>query len=184
MKKKLKQVEVAFCQAIFQATPTAAIDTVPYFLSRMVSAQCLPTCLDQYLAFWSRDLNSASSTQLLSVCTHSYLRPHEAAPVLPSASHCNERFPANFVCGLQTNLKLQKRLASSIYGCGRRRIWLDPNESSSISVANSRVAVKKLIKSGLIIRLPTVRGARVSQFIPPPDTAQAPLCYVQFPVLS
>ena len=59
-----------------------------------------------------------------------------------------------------TNLKLQKRLAASIYGCGKRRVWLDPNESAEIAVGNSRAAVRKLIKNGLVIRKPTVSGGR------------------------
>ena len=59
-----------------------------------------------------------------------------------------------------TNLRLQKRLAASIYGCGKRRVWLDPNETAEISVGNSRAAVRKLIKNGLIIRKPTVVHSR------------------------
>lgn len=34
-------------------------------------------------------------------------------------------------------LRNQKRLAASILKCGRKRIWLDPNESNEISLANS-----------------------------------------------
>mmetsp|Transcript_76536 Transcript_76536/g.173069 ORF Transcript_76536/g.173069 Transcript_76536/m.173069 type:complete len:185 (+) Transcript_76536:65-619(+) len=49
-------------------------------------------------------------------------------------------------------ISLQKRLASSIKKCGRGRIWLDPNEAGEISMANSRLNVRKLIKDGLIIR--------------------------------
>merc|ERR1711865_1342752 len=36
--------------------------------------------------------------------------------------------------------------------CGKGRIWLDPNEASEISMANSRFNIRKLIKDGLIIR--------------------------------
>ena len=36
------------------------------------------------------------------------------------------------------SLKLQKRLAASVLKCGRRKIWLDPNEANEISMANSR----------------------------------------------
>jgi len=36
------------------------------------------------------------------------------------------------------SLKLQKRLAASVLGCGKRKVWLDPNEISDISLANSR----------------------------------------------
>merc|ERR1719432_694079 len=49
-------------------------------------------------------------------------------------------------------MKLQKRLAADIKKCGKGRIWLDPNEANEISMANSRLNVRKLIKDGLIIR--------------------------------
>merc|ERR1711972_165507 len=42
--------------------------------------------------------------------------------------------------------------AAEIKKCGRGRIWLDPNEVSEISMANSRFNIRKLIKDGLIIR--------------------------------
>ena len=35
------------------------------------------------------------------------------------------------------SLLLQKRLASSVLKCGKRKIWLDPNEVNEISMANS-----------------------------------------------
>eukprot|EP00825_Cyclidium_porcatum_P015222 TRINITY_DN1847_c0_g1_i1.p2 TRINITY_DN1847_c0_g1~~TRINITY_DN1847_c0_g1_i1.p2 ORF type:complete len:223 (+),score=53.72 TRINITY_DN1847_c0_g1_i1:77-745(+) len=50
------------------------------------------------------------------------------------------------------NLRLQKRLASSVLKCGRKRLWLDPNEGNEISLANSRKSIRKLIKDGLIMR--------------------------------
>ena len=40
--------------------------------------------------------------------------------------------------GPQVSLKLQKRLAASVLGCGLRKVWLDPNEVNDISMANSR----------------------------------------------
>ena len=40
--------------------------------------------------------------------------------------------------------------------CGKRKVWLDPNEASEIGVANSRQNVRKLIKDGLIVKKPTV----------------------------
>ncbi|KMZ71224.1 60S ribosomal protein L19-2 [Zostera marina] len=52
------------------------------------------------------------------------------------------------------SLKLQKRLASSVLGCGKGKVWLDPNESGDISMANSRKNIRKLIKDGFIIRKP------------------------------
>ena len=68
---------------------------------------------------------------------------------------------------MQVSLKLQKRfdnfhltyllkvlflfrLAASVLKVGKRRVWIDPNEVSDIALANSRQAVGKLIKDGLI----------------------------------
>jgi large subunit ribosomal protein L19e len=50
------------------------------------------------------------------------------------------------------NLKLQRRLASSILGVGAGRIWMDPNEVNEIALANSRKAVSKLVKDSFIIK--------------------------------
>lgn len=36
------------------------------------------------------------------------------------------------------SLKFQKRLAASVLKCGRGKVWLDPNESNEIAMANSR----------------------------------------------
>merc|ERR1712205_67862 len=52
------------------------------------------------------------------------------------------------------SLKLQKRLAASILNCGKRKIWLDPNEITEIPNANSRQNIRKLVKDGLVIRKP------------------------------
>ena len=52
------------------------------------------------------------------------------------------------------SLKLQKRLAASVLKCGKRKIWLDPNEAVEISTANSRANIRKLHKDGLIIKKP------------------------------
>mmetsp|Transcript_770 Transcript_770/g.2500 ORF Transcript_770/g.2500 Transcript_770/m.2500 type:complete len:194 (-) Transcript_770:393-974(-) len=52
------------------------------------------------------------------------------------------------------SLKLQKRLAASIFKCGERKIWLDPNEVNEISMANSRQNIRKLVKDGFVIRKP------------------------------
>ena len=52
----------------------------------------------------------------------------------------------------RVNLRTQKRLASSVVGCGKRKIWLDPNEVNEISNANSRQTIRKLVSDGLIIR--------------------------------
>ncbi|RKF75808.1 60S ribosomal protein L19-2, partial [Golovinomyces cichoracearum] len=58
------------------------------------------------------------------------------------------------------NLLTQKRLAASVAGCGQRKIWLDPNEISEISSANSRQTIRKLIADGLIIKKPVTMHSR------------------------
>jgi large subunit ribosomal protein L19e len=52
------------------------------------------------------------------------------------------------------SLKLRKRLAASVLKCGKKKVWLDPNETSEIEMANSRQQIRKLIKDGLVIRKP------------------------------
>ena len=58
------------------------------------------------------------------------------------------------------SMKLQKRLAASVKKCGKGRIWIDPNEASEISMANSRFNIRKLIKDGLINRKPEKMHSR------------------------
>ncbi|KAL8830579.1 MAG: hypothetical protein Q9170_005670 [Blastenia crenularia] len=58
------------------------------------------------------------------------------------------------------NLRTQKRLAASVAGCGKRKIWLDPNEVNEISNANSRQTIRKLVSDGLIIRKPVTMHSR------------------------
>jgi len=58
------------------------------------------------------------------------------------------------------SLKVQKRLAASVLKCGKRKVWLDPNEVSEISLANSRQAVRQLIKDGYVIRKPQIIHSR------------------------
>merc|ERR1712226_569996 len=55
---------------------------------------------------------------------------------------------------IMPNLVLQKRLAASFLGVGKRKIWLDPNETSDISNVNSRKGVAKLLKDGIIVKKP------------------------------
>uniref|UniRef100_A0A7S3K3V9 Large ribosomal subunit protein eL19 domain-containing protein n=1 Tax=Aureoumbra lagunensis TaxID=44058 RepID=A0A7S3K3V9_9STRA len=57
-------------------------------------------------------------------------------------------------------LTLQKRLAASVLKAGKNRVWLDPNEANEIGMANSRQNIRKLIKDGLVIRLPVVVHSR------------------------
>lgn len=60
----------------------------------------------------------------------------------------------------RVNLRTQKRLASSVLGVGKRKIWLDPNEISEISNASSRQGVRKLVSDGLIIKKPVTMHSR------------------------
>ncbi|PKI82636.1 60S ribosomal protein L19 [Malassezia vespertilionis] len=58
------------------------------------------------------------------------------------------------------NLRVQRRLAASVLGVGKRKVWLDPAEQTDIANANSRANVRKLIKDGQIIRKPVVSHSR------------------------
>ena len=60
------------------------------------------------------------------------------------------------------SLKLQKRLAASILGCGERKVWLDPNEVTDLAVANSRQHIRRLIVDGLIVKKPPKMHSRAS----------------------
>jgi Ribosomal protein L19e len=60
----------------------------------------------------------------------------------------------------KVSLKLQKRLASDVLKCGKRKIWLDPNEINEIALANSRRNIHKLYKDGLIMKKPAVVHSR------------------------
>lgn len=42
------------------------------------------------------------------------------------------------------NLRIQKRLAASVLKTGKRKVWLDPNETTEISMANSRANIRKV----------------------------------------
>ncbi|KAK2113932.1 60S ribosomal protein L19 [Saguinus oedipus] len=61
-------------------------------------------------------------------------------------------------------LRLQKRLASSVLCCGKKKVWLDPNETNEIANANSRQQTRKLIKDGLIIP-----GSLPAKHLGPPE---------------
>merc|ERR1719258_784023 len=52
------------------------------------------------------------------------------------------------------SLRLQKRLAASVLKCGKRKVWLDPNEINEISMANSRQNIRKLVKDGFVLAKP------------------------------
>ena len=50
------------------------------------------------------------------------------------------------------NLTVQKRLAASILKCGKRKVWLDPQERSDIALATSRSNIRKLIKNSKVMK--------------------------------
>lgn len=58
------------------------------------------------------------------------------------------------------NLSVQRRLAASVLGVGKRKVWLDPAEQTDIANANSRANIRKLIKDGQIIRKPQASQSR------------------------
>jgi hypothetical protein len=59
-----------------------------------------------------------------------------------------------------SNTRQQKRLAASVAGVGKRKIYLDPNHLSEIANANSRQNIRKLIKDDLIVIKPQVVHSR------------------------
>merc|ERR1712110_619058 len=54
--------------------------------------------------------------------------------------------------GIMAFLRLQKRMASSVLKCGKKRVWIDPNETNEVALANSRKNIRKLVKDRLIMR--------------------------------
>jgi len=60
-----------------------------------------------------------------------------------------------------SNLRSQKRLAASVLGVGKRKIYLDPSHISEIANANSRQNIRRLRKDGYIIVKPQVVHSRV-----------------------
>ena len=71
-----------------------------------------------------------------------------------------KRAPFAAAAAAMSMLRLQKRLASSVLRCGKKKVWLDPNETNEIANANSRQQIRKLIKDGLIIRKPVTVHSR------------------------
>ena len=57
-------------------------------------------------------------------------------------------------------LRLQKRLAADVLKCGRKRVWIDPNETNEVALANSRKNIRKLVKDRLIMRRQTTMHSR------------------------
>ncbi|KAH3677496.1 hypothetical protein OGATHE_000970 [Ogataea polymorpha] len=49
---------------------------------------------------------------------------------------------------------------SSVLGCGKRKVWLDPNETTELAQANSRQAIRKLFRNGTIVKKPVTVHSR------------------------
>ena len=64
-------------------------------------------------------------------------------------------------------LRLQKRLAASVLKCGKKRVWIDPNETSEVALANSR---KWLCQAS--------KAHRLSRVCPTPSMQSAMSCDV------
>ncbi|KOB75221.1 Ribosomal protein L19 [Operophtera brumata] len=62
-----------------------------------------------------------------------------------------------------SSLKLQKRLAASVMRCGKKKVWLDPNEINEIANTNSRQNIRKMIKDGLVIKKPVAVHSRARE---------------------
>ena len=74
------------------------------------------------------------------------------------------------------SLLLQKRLASSVLKCGKRKIWLDPNEVNEISMANSSAPPHERARAPCAPRRLWPAGgppARPCHHRPPPAAATA-----------
>jgi large subunit ribosomal protein L19e len=52
------------------------------------------------------------------------------------------------------DLKNQKRMASEILGCGKSRVWIDPNRTEDVEDAITRADIRTAIESGTIRALP------------------------------
>lgn len=56
------------------------------------------------------------------------------------------------VCSLISMPRLWKRFVSGFLRCGKRKVWLDPSETSEIDNASSCQQIRKLSEDGLIIQ--------------------------------
>jgi len=49
-------------------------------------------------------------------------------------------------------MSIAKRLAMRIFGCGKDKVWLDPQKLKEISQAKTGVEIRNLISKGYIVR--------------------------------
>ncbi|OJD37135.1 60s ribosomal protein l19 [Diplodia corticola] len=107
----------------------------------------------------ARQIDFASpSPRIASLEMLHHRRTRAAALCHPVASPLRPQHPEHLAATV--DLKTQKRLASAVVGCGKRKIWLDPNEVNEISNANSRQTIRKLVSDGLIIKKPVTMHSR------------------------
>lgn len=55
---------------------------------------------------------------------------------------------------MNMDLKNQKRMAAEILGCGRNRVWIDPNRIEDLADAITRADIRTAIESGTIRAAP------------------------------
>ena len=51
-------------------------------------------------------------------------------------------------------LKTQHRIAESLFGVGRKRVWIDPTKASEVKEAITKKDIRGLVKKGIIMILP------------------------------
>eukprot|EP00069_Balaena_mysticetus_P020107 bmy_12737T0 len=89
----------------------------------------------------------------------SVLGPKIAARILADSTP-GYLMPSNLRRHGMSMLRLQKRLGLNVLRCGKKKVWLDPNETNEIISANSHQQIRKLIKDGLIIWKPVTVHTR------------------------
>ena len=108
---------------------------------------------------WNRKGLACETSVLQGVVTHTLTPPHTHPPT-HTHPHTHPPTHTHPHTHITSTLRLQKRLAASVLKCGKRKIWLDPNEATEIANANSRQNIRKLVKDGLIIKKPTTIHSR------------------------
>lgn len=58
-------------------------------------------------------------------------------------------------------LKVQKRLAGEVLNCSPNRTWFDPERSSEIKEAITKIDIRNLVKDGMIAKKPANATSRV-----------------------
>merc|ERR1719244_1764985 len=59
-----------------------------------------------------------------------------------------------------SNLQVTEKACCKCQKWGKKKVWLDPNETNEIANANSRQNIRKLIKDGLVIKKPVAIHSR------------------------